>query len=110
MPTYDYLCEACEHQFEAFQSIKDKPLKKCPACGKPKARRLIGAGSGLIFKGSGFYITDHRSSDYKQKAEAEVKAASGSSTGESKPEASPKSKDKESSPSPKTSKKPAKSA
>jgi putative FmdB family regulatory protein len=60
MPTYDYVCSACEHQFEHFQSIKDEPLKKCPKCGKLKLRRLIGPGAGLIFKGSGFYETDYK--------------------------------------------------
>ncbi len=77
MPTYDYTCDACGHELEAFQTISAKPLRKCPECGKLKLRRLIGAGAGLIFKGSGFYITDYRSSDYTSKAEAEKKAASG---------------------------------
>jgi putative FmdB family regulatory protein len=60
MPTYDYVCDACEHAFEEFQSMSAKPLKKCPACGKMKLRRLIGAGAGIIFKGSGFYETDYK--------------------------------------------------
>src|SRR5258708_6654905 len=59
MPTYDYECSACHHKWELFQSIKAEPEKKCPACKKKKARRLIGAGAGLIFKGSGFYLTDY---------------------------------------------------
>lgn len=86
MPTYDYLCEACGHELEMFQSITASPARKCPSCGALKLRRQIGAGGGLIFKGSGFYITDYRSSEYKQKAEAESKAAGGSgpeSAGES---------------------------
>lgn len=61
MPTYDYRCVQCGHAFEAFQSIKDEPLCECPKC-KGELKRLIGGGCGLIFKGSGFYITD-----YKQK-------------------------------------------
>ena len=60
MPHYDYRCEHCGHQFEAFQSIKDAPLADCPACREPRLQRLIGAGAGLLFKGSGFYATDYR--------------------------------------------------
>lgn len=59
MPTYDYACDLCDHRFEEFQSITAKPLKKCPACGKSALKRLIGTGAGMIFKGSGFYITDY---------------------------------------------------
>jgi putative FmdB family regulatory protein len=77
MPTYDYVCDACGHTYELFQSITARPRKKCPACGKPKARRLIGTGAGIIFKGSGFYETDYRSESYKQAAKAEADAASG---------------------------------
>ena len=68
MPTYDYKCNACDHSFELFQHISEKPIKKCPACGKLKAERAIGAGSAVIFKGSGFYQTDYRSEEYKSKA------------------------------------------
>lgn len=59
MPTYEYECSECGHRFEKFQSMTDKPLKKCPECGK-KVKRLISSGSGVIFKGSGFYATDYR--------------------------------------------------
>jgi len=69
MPTYDYRCNNCKHTFEAFQSITKKPLRKCPECGKLKLQRLIGAGGGILFRGSGFYQTDHRSKAYKQAAE-----------------------------------------
>lgn len=61
MPTYDYVCDACGHRFEEFQSMKDAALKDCPACKQPSLRRLIGAGAGIIFKGSGFYSTDYKS-------------------------------------------------
>lgn len=71
MPTYDYECDACQHAFEEFQSMMDKPLKKCPKCGKSKLRRLIGAGAAIIFKGSGFYQTDYRSESYKNAAKAD---------------------------------------
>lgn len=67
MPTYEYQCESCLHQFEKFQSIKAEPLCKCPECGK-KIRRLIGGGAGILFKGSGFYQTDYRSSGYRESA------------------------------------------
>lgn len=79
MPTYEYVCQKCRHEFEQFQSIKDKPLSKCPQC-KGKVIRKIGTGAGLIFKGSGFYITDYRSESYKQAAKSESSAKS-----ESKP-------------------------
>lgn len=78
MPTYDYACEECGHTFEAFQSMRDEPLKTCPKCGKPRLKRLLGAGAGLIFKGSGFYITD-----YKNKGSGKKEGGEGKS-GESK--------------------------
>ena len=68
MPTYEYACGACGHRFDEFQSISADPLKKCPACKKPKLERLIGAGAGVIFKGSGFYQTDYRGSSYSSDA------------------------------------------
>ena len=71
MPTYDYECRVCGHKFELFQSITDRPRRKCPDCGRSTAERLIGAGGGLIFKGSGFYVTDHRNKDFKEKAKQE---------------------------------------
>ena len=77
MPTYEYECGACDHKWERFQSITADPVRKCPSCGKSKARRLIGTGASIIFKGSGFYITDYRSDSYKQAAKAESDAASG---------------------------------
>jgi putative FmdB family regulatory protein len=83
MPTYDYRCKSCEHEWELFQSIKADPIKKCPSCGKQKAERVIGAGAGIIFRGSGFYETDYRSDSYKKAAAADKKAQE-SSSGESK--------------------------
>lgn len=94
MPTYEYVCTKCNHEFEKFQPIVDKPLTVCPKelCGqkkwgKGKVRKIIGAGAGLIFKGSGFYITDYRSEKYKEAAKKEATAASPPS-GDSKPAAS----------------------
>lgn len=75
MPTYDYVCAVCEHAFEEFQSISAKPLKKCPECGKPKLKRLIGTGAGIIFKGSGFYETDYRSDSYKEAAKKDSESS-----------------------------------
>jgi len=80
MPTYEYKCAACGHTFEKFQSIMAEPIKRCPSCGKAKAKRLISAGAGLIFKGSGFYITDYRDAGYKDSAKADSDA--GKSGGE----------------------------
>ena len=71
MPTYDYVCDACEHTFEEFQMMSAKVLKKCPECGKSKLRRLIGTGAGVIFKGGGFYETDYRSDAYQKDAKAD---------------------------------------
>lgn len=84
MPTYEYHCDACGHDFEEFQSITSKPTKKCPKCGKLKVRRLIGTGSGMIFKGSGFYITDYRPESYKEAAKAEQGGGKEAKAGENK--------------------------
>ena len=62
MPTYDYVCDACGHEFEHFQRMSDKRLLKCPKCGKRALRRKVGAGAGVIFKGTGFYQTDYKKS------------------------------------------------
>ena len=91
MPTYDYECGACSHQFELFQMITAKPVKKCPSCGKLKAKRLIGAGGTIIFKGSGFYQTDYRSEGYKKAAKAEADAMSGGDKKKDKSDKSDKS-------------------
>jgi putative FmdB family regulatory protein len=90
MPTYDYHCDACEHEFEVFESIKAEPQSKCPKCKKKKLRRLFGAGGGLLFKGSGFYLTDYRSESYKQAAAKEKPdAATSSTTAETKSSSKP---------------------
>lgn len=77
MPTYDYECSACGHRFEMFQSITARPARKCVKCGRQKAKRLIGTGGGIIFKGSGFYETDYRSESYRKAAKADANVASG---------------------------------
>ena len=71
MPTYDYRCDACGHEFELFQQMSAPVKKKCPECSKLKLKRLIGTGSGVMFKGSGFYETDYRSDSYKKAAKAD---------------------------------------
>jgi len=78
MPTYDYLCDACDHSFELFQSITAPVKRKCPECGKLKLRRLIGPGAAIVFKGSGFYTTDYRSESYRKAAAAEKTCETGS--------------------------------
>jgi putative FmdB family regulatory protein len=94
MPTYDYECKACKHTWDEFQSMSAKPSKKCPKCGKPKANRKIGAGAGIIFKGSGFYQTDYRSDSYKKSADADSKSQpSSDSKSESKGDSKPSSGD-----------------
>ena len=71
MPTYDYRCRKCGHVFELFHGMKDETPRRCPKC-RGKAERVPGTGAGLLFKGSGFYITDYRSSSYKEKAKSET--------------------------------------
>ncbi len=83
MPTYAYACAQCGHEFEAFQSITAKPMRKCPACGRATLKRLIGTGAGIIFKGSGFYCTDYRSDSYTAAAKKETGGAT-EKTGEKK--------------------------
>jgi putative FmdB family regulatory protein len=85
MPTYEYRCIACKHQFEVFQSITEGPRRKCPECGRNALERLIGTGAAVLFKGSGFYQTDYRSESYKKAAKAETKPAAASGDGAAKP-------------------------
>ena len=93
MPTYDYECGGCGGRFEMFQSIKDRPKRKCPRCGALKAKRLIGAGGAILFKGSGFYTTDYRSEDYKKSASADKPSPPPAAKGEEKKKSSPAKKD-----------------
>ncbi len=80
MPTYDYVCDECGHEFEAFESITAPPRSDCPECKVPKLRRKIGPGAAILFKGSGFYQTDYRSESYKKAAKAEKSPDSGSAS------------------------------
>jgi putative FmdB family regulatory protein len=99
MPTYEYVCEKCGHQFELIQSISAESLKQCPReqCakkpwGKGKVKRAISGGAGLIFKGSGFYITDYRSDKYKEAAKKDSAASSKPASSDAKPAAKSESK------------------
>lgn len=110
MPTYDYQCSACGHEWELFQSMNDSPVKACPKCPKRKAKRLLGIGAGLIFKGTGFYETDYKnksggeskedsgdsssSSDSSDSSATSSDSSSDSSTSESKPKKETKSESK----------------
>ena len=97
MPTYEYACEKCGQNFDAFQSMRDEPFRECPKerCRLPqwghgKVKRLLGTGAGIIFKGSGFYITDYRSSSYKEAAKKEAPEKPAAAKPETKAEAKPK--------------------
>ena len=103
MPTYDYICENCGYEFEQFQSITSKPIRKCPKCGKRELKRLIGAGAGIIFKGSGFYQTDYRSENYK-KAEKGEKSTADTKKEQTKTETKDTKPSKETEPSTKNKK------
>ena len=103
MPTYEYECKKCKKTFEVFQSMKDNAYKTCPedSCmqkkwGKGEVKRLLGAGAGLIFKGSGFYITDYRSDSYKSAAKKEAdsgkKSAGSKESNKKKSSSKPKTK------------------
>ena len=80
MPTYEYACRLCEHEFEVFQSMKDDPLSQCPSCGEDGLKRLIGLGAGIIFKGSGFYETDYKREGSKKPSEVGKAEAAKSDT------------------------------
>jgi putative FmdB family regulatory protein len=90
MPTYEYACRACGHEFEEFQSIKAEPIAVCPKCRKRKVERLIGTGGAVIFKGGGFYETDYRSESYREGAKRETSGSEGA--GETAGDASKASK------------------
>ena len=93
MPTYEYECQSCGHRFEKFQSMTDEPAKRCPEC-RCKVKRLFGTGSGILFKGSGFYQTDYRSSNYVTAAKKEKNAADGSTSDTSTTSAKSETKSK----------------
>jgi len=101
MPTYDYVCDACGNEFEAYESIVSQPQTDCPKCKAPKLRRKIGPGAAILFKGSGFYKTDYRSDSYKSAAKAEK--SSSDSSGSSKSDAPKTDSSKSSSTSSSTS-------
>lgn len=85
MPTYDYRCQSCGHEFELFQQMSEPVKRKCPDCGRPRLERLIGTGAGVIFKGGGFYQTDYRSEGYKKAADADTKASESKAGDAAKP-------------------------
>ena len=88
MPTYDYRCEGCGHELAVFHGITEDALKKCPKCHEDRLRRLIGAGAGIIFKGSGFYETDYKRSRSTSKSDGEGKSSESKSKPEKKKESS----------------------
>ena len=97
MPTYEYQCDHCGYKFEEFQKMTDAPIRKCPKCKKNgKVHRLISAGAGFIFKGSGFYSTDYRSDDYKKKAKEEKSSSDTSKKSDVSPDKKPSSSEKNS--------------
>ena len=102
MPTYDYRCNACGHELEIFQSMSEGPKRKCPECGALKLQRLIGTGAGILFKGSGFYETDYRSSSYETDKAADKPEGDKSKAGKSGD--TPPAKDAQASPATKKDK------
>ena len=102
MPTYDYICDACTHEFEAFELITSQPQTECPICKVPRLRRKIGPGAAILFKGSGFYQTDYRSESYKKAAKAEKSSSepAGTSKSDSSKSDTPKSNSSKSSTTP----------
>ena len=102
MPTYEYACPKCGHQFEQFQSMRDEPLKKCPKCGKAALKRLVGGGAGLIFKGSGFYITDYPKKSQSEGGKSQTDSGTSQSDAGTKSESSSGSSDSGSSSTPAT--------
>ena len=89
MPTYQYECDACDHAFEILQSMLDKKLTKCPECGENTLHRLIGAGSGIIFKGSGFYETDYKKKESSKSTSRTTSAKAPAKKAKSEPEKCP---------------------
>ena len=87
MPTYDYECPKCGYAFELVQSMRDEPIKKCPKCKKTGVKRLVGGGAGLIFKGTGFYITDYKNKDSAAKEKRKTSVSTPAAASDSKPAA-----------------------
>ena len=108
MPTYEYVCRACRHEFERFQPITSSPVRTCPKCGRKRVERKIGIGAAVLFKGGGFYETDYRSESYRKTEEAEKKESEKAS--EKKPADSAKPTDSKVVPAPKETDKPAEKA
>ena len=108
MPTYDYQCQACNHTWELFQSMNDSPVSTCPKCKKRKAKRLLGLGAGIIFKGTGFYETDYKTKTGSEKKE--VSSDSGSSSSSKSSDSSDSSKPSEKSSDSSSTKKEAKNS
>jgi putative FmdB family regulatory protein len=97
MPTYDYQCGACGHEWELFQSMNDSPVKSCPKCKKRKAKRLLGLGAGLIFKGTGFYETDYKKmtgGEAKEKSSGDSSSSDSGSSDKSSPKKETKKESK----------------
>ena len=116
MPTYEYVCRACRHEFERFQPITSSPVRTCPKCGRKRVERKIGIGAAVLFKGGGFYETDYRSESYRKTEEAEKKESEKSSekasekASDKKPADSAKPTDSKVVPAPKETDKPAEKA
>ena len=112
MPTYEYVCRACRHEFERFQPITSSPVRTCPKCGRKRVERKIGIGAAVLFKGGGFYETDYRSESYRKTEEAEKKESEKASekASEKKPAESAKTTDSKVAPAPKETDKPAEKA
>ncbi len=112
MPTYEYVCRACRHEFERFQPMTSSPVRTCPKCGRKRVERKIGIGAAVLFKGGGFYETDYRSESYRKTEEAEKKESEKASekAAEKKPADSAKPTDSKVVPAPKETDKPAEKA
>jgi putative FmdB family regulatory protein len=116
MPTYEYVCRACRHEFERFQPITSSPVRTCPKCGRKRVERKIGIGAAVLFKGGGFYETDYRSESYRKTEEAEKKESEKASdkasdkASEKKPAESAKTTDSKVAPAAKGTDKPAEKA
>jgi putative FmdB family regulatory protein len=94
MPIYEYLCTNCKHQFEELQTMSEEQLKTCPKCGKDTLKKLIGAGTGVIFKGSGFYLTDYKKADKQKPAAKKEETSKKGDTSDVKGETFPQSRTK----------------